>query len=59
LKTDCKIWVVTVKGFDTEQKQTLLMKLKLDDRNLGYKIGELAHNYWISEMEISIKEEKD
>jgi len=53
------MWVVTIKGFDSSNKLTMLMKLKLDDRNLGYKIGELAHNYWISEMELKISEELD
>jgi len=54
----CKIWVVTVKGYH-KQKLTMLIKLKLDDRNLGYKIGELCHNYWVETMDIDIREESD
>jgi len=58
LKTDCKLWVVTVKGYHND-KLTTMMKLKLDDRNLGYKIGELCQNYWVDTMDIDIKEEED
>jgi len=55
----CKIFVVTIKGEDSRGKITTLLKLKLEDRNLGYKIGELCHNYWVSYLDISIKEEED
>jgi len=54
----CKIWVVTVKGFH-RNKMTLLMKLKLDDRNLGYKLGEICQNFWVDTINIDIKEEID